>query len=95
MRYAVFFLSFLLISAVNGQQKTNPDEIRDKMGWYENAKLGIFIHWGIYAVNGTDESWAFFNRKLSWADYIQQTKGFTASRYDPESWAELIQYSGA
>jgi len=95
MRYAVFFLSFLLISAVNGQQKTNPDEIRDKMGWYENAKLGIFIHWGIYAVNGTDESWAFFNRKLSWADYMQQTKGFTASRYDPEAWAELIQYSGA
>jgi alpha-L-fucosidase len=95
MRYAVFFLSLLLISAVNGQQKTNPDEIRDKMGWYENAKLGIFIHWGIYAVNGTDESWAFFNRKLSWADYMQQTKGFTASRYDPEAWAELIQYSGA
>jgi len=95
MRYAVFFLSFLLISAVNGQQKTNPDEIRDKMGWYENAKLGIFIHWGIYAVNGTDESWAFFNRKLSWANYMQQTKGFTASRYDPEAWAELIQYSGA
>ena len=95
MRYAVFLLSFLLISAVKGQQKTNPDEIRDKMQWYENAKLGIFIHWGIYAVNGTDESWAFFNRKLSWADYMQQTKGFTASRYDPEAWAELIQYSGA
>lgn len=95
MRYAVFFLSFLLISAVNGQQKTNPDEIRDKMKWYENAKLGIFIHWGIYAVEGTDESWAFFNRKISWTDYMQQTKGFTASRYDPEAWAELIQYSGA
>lgn len=95
MRYAVFFLSFLLISAVNGQQKTNPDEIRDKMKWYENAKLGIFIHWGIYAVDGTDESWAFFNKKISWTDYMQQTKGFTASRYDPEAWAELIQYSGA
>lgn len=95
MRHAVFFLSFLLISAVQGQQKTNPDEIRDKMQWYQNSKLGIFIHWGIYAVNGTDESWAFFNRKLSWADYMQQTKGFTASRYDPEAWADLIQYSGA
>ena len=95
MRHTFFLLSFLLISAVQGQQKTNPEEIRDKMGWYENAKLGIFIHWGIYAVNGTDESWAFFNRKLSWADYMQQTKGFTASRYDPEAWAELIQYSGA
>ncbi|MGB4773380.1 MAG: alpha-L-fucosidase [Chitinophagaceae bacterium] len=95
MRHAFFLLSFLLISAVQGQQKTNPEEIRDKMKWYENAKLGIFIHWGIYAVNSTDESWAFFNRKVSWADYMQQTKGFTASRYDPEAWAELIHYSGA
>jgi alpha-L-fucosidase len=95
MRHAFFLLSFLLISAVQGQQKTNPEEIRDKMGWYENAKLGIFIHWGIYAVNSTDESWAFFNRKISWADYMQQAKGFTASRYDPEAWADLIQYSGA
>ncbi len=32
-----------------------------KMQWFEEAKLGIFIHWGIYAVNGTSESWAFFN----------------------------------
>ncbi|TAH04332.1 MAG: alpha-L-fucosidase [Sphingobacteriales bacterium] len=95
MRHAFYLLSFLLISAVQGQQKTNPDEIRDKMKWYENAKLGIFIHWGIYAVNSTDESWAFFNRKISWTEYMQQAKGFTASRYDPEEWAELIQYSGA
>ena len=24
--------------------------------WFEKAKLGIFIHWGIYAVQGTKES---------------------------------------
>ena len=95
MRNAIFFLLLVFVTAVHGQQKINPDEIRDKMQWYGNAKLGIFIHWGIYAVQGTDESWAFFNRKISWQDYMQQAKGFTASKYDPEAWAELIQYSGA
>lgn len=95
MQKVIFFLSFLIFSTVHGQQKINPDEIRDKMQWYGDAKLGIFIHWGIYAVQGTDESWAFYNKKMSWTDYMQQAKGFTASKYDPEVWAELIQYSGA
>src|SRR4249919_1648623 len=54
-----------------------------KMQWFKDAKLGIFIHWGIYSVNGVDESWGFFNRKLSYADYMKQIKGFTASHYNP------------
>jgi alpha-L-fucosidase len=77
------------------QSEIPPDSIRPKMQWFADAKLGIFIHWGIYAVKGTDESWAFFNNKMSWTDYMAQMKGFTASRYDPEAWASLIEESGA
>lgn len=25
--------------------------------WFRNAKLGIFIHYGIYAVGDVSESW--------------------------------------
>src|SRR5580765_2935114 len=44
----------------------------ERMQWFADAKLGIFIHWGIYAVNGIDESWSFFNGKISHADYMKQ-----------------------
>lgn len=77
------------------QQKTQPEEIKEKMQWFADAKLGIFIHWGIYAVKGVDESWSFHNGKISYKDYMQQLKGFTASKYDPQQWADLIQSSGA
>ena len=70
-------------------------ETARKMQWFADAKLGIFIHWGIYSVDGVDESWAFFNRKVTWPDYMSQLKGFTALRYDPAAWASLIQESGA
>lgn len=63
--------------------------------WYQDAKLGIFIHWGIYAVNGIPESWSFFNEQISYADYMAQCAGFTASRYDPQAWARLFQRAGA
>jgi alpha-L-fucosidase len=77
------------------QDKINPDSIREKMQWFADAKLGIFIHWGIYSVNGIDESWSFHNKKISYADYMKQLKGFTASKYNPQAWADLIKESGA
>ncbi|HRY31658.1 MAG TPA: alpha-L-fucosidase [Bacteroidales bacterium] len=90
----------ILILAIAGlhlqaQQKIHPDTIRGKMQWFADAKLGIFIHTGIYAVNGVSESWSFHNRRISHADYMKQTAGFTLRNYDPAAWAALIRESGA
>jgi alpha-L-fucosidase len=77
------------------QNKIDPKTIETKMQWFADAKLGIFIHWGIYSVNGIDESWSFYNRKISHEDYMKQLNGFTAKDYNPEQWAELIKLTGA
>ena len=66
-----------------------------RMAWFAEAKLGIFIHWGIYAVKGVSESWSFYNNYLPHEEYMKQAEGFTASKYDPEAWAKLIKESGA
>lgn len=96
MKRTIFLL---LVFAITGntfsQANVNPDSIRGKMQWFADAKLGIFIHWGIYAVNGIDESWSFHNKKISHTDYMKQLNGFTASRYNPDEWAALIKESGA
>src|SRR5207247_3327383 len=68
------------LNGIDHLQKSATDTT--KMQWFGDAKLGIFIHWGIYAVNGIDESWSFHNRKISHADYMKQLKGFTASKYN-------------
>jgi alpha-L-fucosidase len=92
--FALLIAVVISVSA-NAQSKVNPDSIRNKMQWFSDAKLGIFVHWGIYAVDGVDESWSFYNKKISHADYMKQMKGFTASKYNPEEWASLISESGA
>ncbi len=66
-----------------------------RMAWFAEAKLGIFIHWGIYAVKGVSESWSFYNNYLPHEEYMKQAEGFTASKYAPETWAKLIKESGA
>ena len=63
--------------------------------WFSKAKLGIFIHYGIYAVGDVSESWSFHNGQISYEDYMKQCEGFTASQYHPEKWAELFKKAGA
>ena len=91
----LFILLLLFPSVLFAQQKIKSSDIEKKMQWFADAKLGIFIHWGIYSVNGIDESWSFHNKQISWADYIKQLNGFTAKNYDPQQWADLIKESGA
>jgi alpha-L-fucosidase len=89
----ILFSFFLNVFNAKAQQKEIPKE--ERLAWFKNAKLGIFIHWGIYAVNGIDESWSFYNNYISYTDYMKQLNGFTAKKYDPEYWAKLIKESGA
>ncbi len=63
--------------------------------WFTKAKLGIFIHYGIYSLGETCESWAFKNGRISYEDYMKQGDSFTASKYDPVKWAELFKKAGA
>lgn len=81
------------LNTVSSQEKAAEKEQR--MQWFKDARLGIFIHWGIYSVNGIDESWSFYNGYISYDDYMKQLNGFTASDYKPEEWASLIKESGA
>jgi alpha-L-fucosidase len=76
-------------------QKNDSANAVGKMQWFEDAKLGIFIHYGIYAVNGIPESWSFYNNEISYPDYMKQLNGFTAKNYNPEAWAELFAEAGA
>lgn len=71
------------------------EEDDNKMEWFGEAKLGIFIHWGIYSVQGISESWAFFNNYINHDSYMNQLDGFDAKNYNPKEWVSLIEKSGA
>ncbi|MGW2202496.1 alpha-L-fucosidase [Streptomyces sp. NPDC001774] len=63
--------------------------------WFHDAKLGIFLHYGIYAVDGVPESWSFYTGQVTHERYMRQLDGFTASAYEPKAWAELFARAGA
>lgn len=95
MRKCLFLLILILMSVGFKTTAQTDAEKSKRMEWFKDAKLGIFIHYGIYAVNGIDESWSFFNGYISHEDYMKQMKGFTAANYNPQDWARLFKEAGA
>lgn len=75
----------------------------DRMAWWRDAKFGMFIHWGIYAVPagfyddkpipGIGE-WIMLNGKISVASYRAFAKDFNPTKYDPVAWASLAKDAG-
>lgn len=69
--------------------------VPDTLGWFRDARLGIFIHWGIYAEGKGNESWVYHDGKMPKDEYFAQARTFTAADYHPEQWAALFREAGA
>ncbi|NIK60988.1 alpha-L-fucosidase [Kribbella shirazensis] len=57
------------------------------MSWLTEARLGLFVHWGIYAAAARHE-WVKSYEQLTDADYQPYFDHFEPDLYDPVRWAE-------
>ncbi|MEU3891534.1 alpha-L-fucosidase [Streptomyces sp. NPDC029041] len=70
-----------------------------KLQWLQDAKLGMFIHWGVYSGPAKGE-WYMENSAVTpetYKKYFTDATGeqFTASAYSPADWAQLAKDMGA
>ncbi len=61
--------------------------------WFQDAKFGMFIHWGVYSVLG-DGEWVMNNRKLTGAEYQKLPAFFNPTEYNPAEWVGLAKAAG-
>ncbi|MFE4306378.1 alpha-L-fucosidase [Streptomyces sp. NPDC056891] len=71
----------------------------EKIQWLQDAKLGMFIHWGVYSGPAKGE-WHMENAAVTPEDYREYvteatSEQFTATAYDPADWAQLAKDMGA
>src|SRR5207253_2134231 len=60
---------------------------------FQDAKLGMFIHWGVYSVLGAGE-WIFHDRKLTVPEYDRLPKFFDPEKFDAKAWVALAKAAG-
>jgi alpha-L-fucosidase len=61
--------------------------------WFQNARFGMFIHWGVYSVLG-DGEWVMNNRKIPAADYEKLPAFFNPIEFDAAEWVGLAKAAG-
>jgi alpha-L-fucosidase len=66
---------------------------KDRLKWFEDARFGMFIHWGLYSLIGRGE-WVMNRERWEVGDYQKLAAKFTASKYEPKVWAQLAVNAG-
>jgi alpha-L-fucosidase len=60
---------------------------------FQDAKFGMFIHWGVYSVLG-DGEWVFHNRALTLDEYNRLPLFFDPEKFDAKAWVALAKAAG-
>ncbi|CAF1176629.1 unnamed protein product [Adineta ricciae] len=111
----IFVVTFCLCHLPITEQQYTPDwaslDSRPLPAWYDESKIGIFIHWGVFSVPSIGSEWmwwqwkgnspsanivAFMNKTYP-ADwtYADFAEQFRAEFYNPDEWADILAASGA
>jgi alpha-L-fucosidase len=62
--------------------------------WFQDAKLGLFVHWGVYALVGKGE-WVMEKDKLPISQYAKLPPRFKPEKFDALAWVKLAKSAGA
>src|ERR1051325_6881805 len=72
----------------------NPDATRaQRMQWWHEARFGMFIHWGLYSVNGRHE-WVMENEAIPVVEYEPLAKKLHPKPNAARDWARLAKAAG-
>lgn len=100
-RISFFIITFSLLTNSVLAQSTTKDK---HMQWWRDARFGMFIHWGVYAVPGGvynghpmtkgGAEWIMNRSKISVAEYQQYAKQFNPVKYDADAWVKMAKDAG-
>ena len=65
----------------------------DRMQWWQEARFGMFIHWGVYSIPARGE-WVMYQEHIPPSEYAPLASKFNPRRYDPDEWVELAKRAG-
>ena len=94
-RNLIFVLVFLFLhdSVFYAQSYKPTIENLKAREWFENARFGMFIHWGVYSVLG-DGEWVMNNQNISISEYEKLPSFFNPIDFDAKQWVSLAKSAG-
>jgi len=104
-------LTFLLLavtalgtSRVWSQTTFIEPQHEQRLQWWQDARFGVFIHWGLYSVGEGEwdsreipgpSEWIMNKMRIPVKEYARLAKRFDPEKFNAEQWVRLIKESGA
>ena len=103
MKMKKIFILLMLCCCILFSLIAQTNDSNERMKWWREARFGMFIHWGVYAVpagiykgqkiNRIGE-WIMNRGKIPVAEYQEFAKEFNPVKYDPEAWVKMAKDAG-
>ena len=90
----LFIFALLLSNFTHAQlAEESPSQKEDRMAWWKEARFGMFIHWGLYAMPARHE-WVKRYERLTNEDYEKYFELFNPDLFEPADWARMAKEAG-
>ncbi len=86
----------MILAGISAQAQSTyqptPENLRSRE-WFENARFGLFIHWGVYSVLG-DGEWVMNNERIPIKAYEKLSSFFNPTQFNPAEWVQMVKDAG-
>jgi alpha-L-fucosidase len=89
--YLILLASSATLAAQQGYQPS-PENLANRE-WFQDAKFGMFIHWGVYSLLG-DGEWVMNNQRIDKKTYEKLPAFFNPIDYNPAEWVSMAKAAG-
>lgn len=95
--------NFCALAQTQAPDPESPEAKAARLAWFKEAKYGMFIHWGLYAIPAGEwkgkqipglGEWIMNRAHIPVKDYEQLTKQWNPLKFDADAWVQLAQDAG-
>lgn len=87
-----FALALVFTFSAWAQYTPAPENLKNRE-WFQDARFGLFIHWGVYSVLG-DGEWVMNNQQIPIATYEKIPNFFNPTEFDAAEWVSMVKAAG-
>ncbi len=112
MKHTLLTSSLLLLAALISNSlfawEETPEQYHQRMQWWKDGRLGMFLHWGVYSTFGGEYAgqdhgkemghasaeWIYLKSNMPQDDYRAAAMRFNPVHYNPSEWARMARHAG-
>ncbi len=94
LKIRLLFIGIALSLSLNSfAQKPNSLPNKPDMTWWQEARFGMFIHWGVYSIPGRGE-WLMYQEHVPFKEYALLADQFNPKNFNPKAWVAKAKEAG-